>query len=78
MELLLLSHEEVDEAIPSLGLLAHRVQRAEPTATAVMAAAEVDVVLVDARTELAAARTLCRARWRLRSSRSCPRAVSSR
>ena len=60
MELLLLSHEEVDEAIPSLGLLAHRVQRAEPTATAVMAAAEVDVVLVDARTELAAARTLCR------------------
>ena len=60
VELLLLSHEEVDEAIPSLGLLAHTVQRAEPTATAVMAAAEADAVLVDARTELAAARTLCR------------------
>lgn len=60
MDLLVLSHADADDALPSLGLLAHRVSVAPPTAAAVTRAAEVDAVVVDARTELAAARTLCR------------------
>ncbi|WP_333618475.1 winged helix-turn-helix domain-containing protein, partial [Dietzia sp.] len=60
MDVLLLSHDGVEDAVPSLGLLAHKVTVAPATAAAVSAAADAEAVIVDARAELAAARTLCR------------------
>lgn len=60
MELLLLSDDTVDSAIPALGLLAHAVSTGKPDATSVTSAADSDAVIVDARQEMAAARTLCR------------------
>lgn len=60
MDLLLLTHDTVDAALPSLALLSHDVTRLPPDTTAVTAAADAHAVIVDARTELAAARTLCR------------------
>ena len=62
MELLVCTADpEVDSVLPSLPLLAHRTRRCAPTAAAATAGAtEVDVVLVDARADLAGARSLCR------------------
>lgn len=48
------------EVLPALGLLGHQVRSLPAEVSAVVDAPAVDVVLVDARTELAAARTLCR------------------
>lgn len=60
VDVLLLSHDPVDTAVPALGLLAHTVSTGAPDASSVSAAADADVVIVDARQEMAAARTLCR------------------
>lgn len=46
--------------VPALALLAHTVRIEQPTPSAVPAAENAEAVLVDARTELAAARSLCR------------------
>lgn len=48
------------EVLPALGLLGHQVRTLPAQAAAVVEAPSADVVLVDARTELAQARSLCR------------------
>ncbi|CAM4154318.1 winged helix-turn-helix domain-containing protein [Janibacter anophelis] len=48
------------EVLPALGLLGHQVRSLPAEVSAVVDAPAVDVVLVDARTELARARSLCR------------------
>ena len=48
------------DALPGLALLAHRLDACPPDADALTAAARADVVVVDARADLAAARTVCR------------------
>ncbi|WP_346008146.1 response regulator transcription factor [Janibacter terrae] len=48
------------EVLPALGLLGHQVRTLPAQASAVIDAPSVDVVLVDARIELAQARSLCR------------------
>ncbi len=48
------------EVLPALGLLAHRVRVLPAEATALLNTAPADAVLVDARRELAVARSLCR------------------
>ncbi|GFG72382.1 winged helix-turn-helix transcriptional regulator [Mycolicibacter senuensis] len=61
MELLLLTadlHPEV--VLPSLSLLAHSVRTAPPEVSALLEAGSAEVVIVDARTDLAGARGLCR------------------
>ena len=61
MELLLLTADrDPDSVLPALGLLAHRVRSAAPDIAALLDAGPYDAVLVDARTDLAGARTLCR------------------
>ena len=61
MHLLALTDETTTEDfVPALSLLAHTVRTEGPTPTAIMVAGSADVVLVDARRELAAARSLCR------------------
>ena len=61
MELLLLTADpHPDAVLPSLSLLAHRVQKAAPDVSALLDAGSAEVVVVDARTDLAGARTLCR------------------
>ncbi|MGO1167069.1 MAG: winged helix-turn-helix transcriptional regulator [Janibacter sp.] len=60
--LLLLTNDLAPSAavVPALGLLSHSVRTLPADASAVLDAPEVDVVLVDARRELALARSLCR------------------
>ncbi len=48
------------DALPGLALLSHDLRSCPPDADALTAAARADVVVVDARTDLAAARTVCR------------------
>lgn len=49
------------EVVPALGLLGHRVRTLPPDVSALIDPPDVDVVLIDARHELAQARSLCRA-----------------
>ncbi len=49
-----------EAALPALGLLAHVVRRARPEPGALLDAPAADLLLVDARTDLAGARSLCR------------------
>ncbi|MGL4172930.1 MAG: winged helix-turn-helix transcriptional regulator [Actinomycetota bacterium] len=60
--LLLLTNELTPsaEVLPALGLLAHQVRVLPAEASALVETPPVDVVLVDARRDLAPARTLCR------------------
>ncbi len=60
--LLLLTNAAVPsaEVLPALGLLAHRVRIIPAEATALIDAPPADLVLVDARAELHAAKSLCR------------------
>ncbi|KRE36114.1 transcriptional regulator [Janibacter sp. Soil728] len=60
--LLLLTDDLAPSAavLPALGLLGHQVRTLPAAASAVMDTTDVDVVLVDARVELAQARSLCR------------------
>ena len=48
------------EVLPALGLLSHTVRILPAEATALVDSPDCDVVLVDARRELASARSLCR------------------
>ena len=59
-DLLLLTAAAADEPLPALALLGHRVRVAPPAAPALLDVPAPDVVLVDARTDLAGARSLCR------------------
>ena len=61
VDLLLLTNDPDPTAVlPALGLLSHRVRSHEPDVAALLAAGPYDAVLVDARTDLAGARSLCR------------------
>jgi DNA-binding response OmpR family regulator len=61
VELLLLTADPDPESVlPALSLLPHGVRPAAPEVAALLDAGPYDAVLVDARTNLAAARTLCR------------------
>lgn len=61
MELSLLSSESsADAVLPSLSLLAHRVSMAPADVSTLMLLSKADAVLVDARADLMAARSLCR------------------
>lgn len=61
MELLLLTADPNPESVlPSLSLLAHSVRTARPEVSALLEAGSAEVAIVDARTDLAAARGLCR------------------
>lgn len=61
MELLLLTSDPNPEAVlPSLALLPHHVRPAPTKVASLLEAGSADVALVDARTDLAAARGLCR------------------
>ncbi|MBF6438419.1 winged helix-turn-helix transcriptional regulator [Nocardia cyriacigeorgica] len=61
MELLLLTSDPNPESVlPSLALLAHTVRPAPTEVASLLEAGTADVALVDARTDLAAARGLCR------------------
>ncbi|GAA2814781.1 response regulator transcription factor [Saccharopolyspora taberi] len=58
--LLLTSDQDCEAALPALALLPHRVRALPPEPGAILSAGSHDVVLVDARTDLAGARDLCR------------------
>ena len=61
MDLLLLTVDPHPESVlPSLALLAHNVRAAPTEVSSLLEAGNADVAIVDARTELAAARGLCR------------------
>lgn len=61
MELLLLTADPHPESVlPSLALLPHHVRAAQADVSSLLEAGTADVTLVDARTDLAAARGLCR------------------
>ncbi|HEX5120336.1 MAG TPA: response regulator transcription factor [Pseudonocardiaceae bacterium] len=61
VDLLLLTNDPDPTAVlPALGLLSHRVRSHEPDVAALLAAGPYDAVLVDARIDLAGARSLCR------------------
>ena len=61
MDLLLLTVDPHPESVlPSLALLAHNVRTAPTEVSSLLEAGNADVAIVDARTDLAAARGLCR------------------
>lgn len=61
LDLLLLTLDSHPETVlPSLSLLAHRVRTAPTEVPSLLEAGNADVTIVDARTDLAAARGLCR------------------
>ncbi|MFD6857290.1 winged-helix domain-containing protein [Rhodococcus sp. NPDC060086] len=61
MELLLLTSDpNPDAVLPSLSLLAHSVRPVPTEVSSLLEAATADIAIVDARTDLAAARGLCR------------------
>ena len=61
MDLLLLTVDPHPESVlPSLSLLAHNVRTAPTEVSSLLEAGSADVAIVDARTDLAAARGLCR------------------
>ncbi|NHD16375.1 MULTISPECIES: winged helix-turn-helix transcriptional regulator [Actinopolyspora] len=60
-ELLLLTNEsDCDSVLPALSLLPHRVRIVPPNSSAMVTTTGYELVLVDARDNLAAARNLCR------------------
>ena len=61
VDLLLLTNDpEPGQVLPALGLLSHKVRAHEPDVAALLEAGPYDAVLVDARIDLAGARSLCR------------------
>ena len=61
LDLLLLTADPHPESVlPSLSLLAHNVRTAPTEVSSLLEAGSADVAIVDARTDLAAARGLCR------------------
>ncbi|MFV0534666.1 MAG: winged helix-turn-helix domain-containing protein [Cumulibacter sp.] len=62
MDITLMSRTDapIADVLPALGLLTHHVRTLPPEATELLDADAGDVVLIDARTDLVAARALCR------------------
>ncbi|HVF06572.1 MAG TPA: response regulator transcription factor [Frankiaceae bacterium] len=58
--LVLTAAPDAAAVLPSAGLLGHVLRRAAPEPAALLAAPAADVLVVDARTDLAAAKSLCR------------------
>ncbi|WP_020501228.1 winged helix-turn-helix transcriptional regulator [Sciscionella marina] len=58
--LLLTSDPEPNSVLPALGLLPHEVKTLAPEVSALLAAGPHDAVLVDARADLASAKSLCK------------------
>ena len=59
-KLLILSMTEETEALPALGLLSHAVRTIPASPASLVSAPAADLVVVDARHDLASARSLCR------------------
>jgi DNA-binding response OmpR family regulator len=59
-DLLILTSRVDADVLPSLGLLSHRVRRVHAQPAALVGAPNADAILVDARTDLVAAKTLCK------------------
>ncbi|MGJ9406164.1 DNA-binding response regulator [Nesterenkonia aurantiaca] len=59
MAQVLLLSDTPDDALPSLDLLTHRIRSFPAEASSIVRAPNVDVTLIDARTKLAHARSLC-------------------
>lgn len=59
-QLVILTSAAEGDVLPSLGLLSHAVRAIPPTPASLVAAPACDLILVDARSDLAAARSLCR------------------
>ncbi len=59
-DLLILTSRVDADVLPSLGLLSHRLRRVPAQPAALVGAPNADAILVDARTDLAAAKTLCK------------------
>ncbi|MCH8560560.1 MULTISPECIES: response regulator transcription factor [unclassified Nesterenkonia] len=59
MAQVLLLSDTPDDALPPLGLLTHRIRTFPAEASSIVRAPNVDVTLIDARTKLAHARSLC-------------------
>lgn len=58
--ILALSSEEASQVLPALTLLGHRVRTIPAEPASLVSAPESDVVMIDARTDLASAKALCR------------------
>jgi DNA-binding response OmpR family regulator len=59
-QLLVLSSAPPGDVLPSLGLLSHRVRHLPAEAAQLVTAPQVDLVFVDARTDLVSAKSLCK------------------
>jgi DNA-binding response OmpR family regulator len=59
-QLLILTSQVNADVLPALGLLSHRVRQIPAEPAALVAAPAADAVIVDARTHLAAAKSLCK------------------
>jgi DNA-binding response OmpR family regulator len=59
-QLLILTPAVADEVLPALGLLSHRVRAIPAEPAALVNAPAADLILVDARADLASAKSLCR------------------
>lgn len=59
-QLLILTSQVTGDVLPSLALLGHRVRRVPAEPAALVSAPDGDLLLVDARTDLAGAKSLCR------------------
>ena len=59
-QLLILTSQVNADVLPALGLLSHRVRQIPAEPAALVGAPAADAVIVDARTDLAAAKSLCK------------------
>ncbi len=59
-QLLILTSQVNTDVLPALGLLSHRVRRIPAEPAALVGAPPADVIIVDARSDLASAKSLCR------------------
>lgn len=59
-DLLILTPQVDADVLPALGLLSHRVRQIPAQPAALVGAPNADLILVDARSDLAAAKTLCK------------------
>ncbi|MGN6326758.1 response regulator transcription factor [Pseudolysinimonas sp.] len=59
-QLLILTGAVEDDVLPALGLLSHRVRAIPAQPAALVDAPQADLILVDARTDLASAKSLCK------------------
>ena len=59
-QLLILTSQVNSDVLPALGLLSHRVRRIPAQPAALVGAPPADIILVDARADLASAKSLCK------------------